>query len=453
MGRLFGTSGVRGVVGKEVTPELVLDLGLALATNLGNSGTVVVGKDPRTSSDMLEGCLISGLLYGGCNIKRLGIVPTPVVGFAVRHLRAKAGVMITASHNPPEYNGIKFWEHTGMAYTPELEEEIEDTYFGKRMKPVAWDRIGRVGEIDVLPSYIETLVSFVKLARKYKVVVDCGNGAGSVVTPYLLSRLGCKVTTLNSQLDGFFPGRPLEPTPENLGDLCMAVKSIGADLGVAHDGDADRVAAVDETGRAVQADELLAVIAAHQVKKKGDIVVTTVDASSVVDEAISERGGKVVRTRIGDVNVAVEVKRKKAVFGGEPTGSWVFPSVSLAPDGPFGAMKILELLSSTGKPLSELVDALPDYYMEREKVACSNERKAEVMKKIKERLTQEFPRLIEALEIDGIRLKLEDGWVLVRPSGTEPYIRVTAEGRTPGRAREIAERSAKVLKETIQSSL
>jgi len=188
------------------------------------------------------------------------------------------------------------------------------------------------------------------------------------------------------------------------------------------------------------------------VKKKGDIVVTTVDASSVVDETVSERGGKVVRTRIGDVNVAVEVKRRKAVFGGEPIGTWIFPGVSLAPDGPLGVMKILELLSSTGKPLSELVDALPDYYMEREKVACSNERKAQVMKKVKVRL-KEFPKIIEVLEIDGIRLRLEDGWVLVRPSGTEPYIRVTAEGRTPGRAREIAERSAKVLKETIQSSM
>jgi len=451
VGKLFGTSGVRGVVGEQITPGLVMDLGLALATHLGNSGMVVVGKDPRTSSDMFESCLISGLLSGGCDVKRLGIAPTPIVSFAVRRLNAKAGVMITASHNPPEYNGLKFWDSSGMAYSPQLEDEIEGIYFGKRMKRVSWDRIGGVGEVEVLESYVGEAAAAVRLKRKYNVVIDCGNGAGSLVTPYLLRRLGCKVTTLNSHTDGFFPGRGLEPSPENLGELCSVVKSIGADLGLAHDGDADRIAAVDELGRVAQADKLLGLVAVHQVGRKGDVVVTTVDASSVVDDSVSEVGGKVVRTRVGDMSVATAVKEHRAVFGGEPSGAWIFPDISLAPDGPLAAIKILELLDSTGKKLSELLDALPEYLTAREKVACPNERKARTMEKLEARLKKEFSGVVRTLTVDGIRLELKDGWVLVRPSGTEPYIRVTAEGKTSERVREIVEKTVKVLKKAIQS--
>lgn len=446
MDKLFGTSGVRGIVGRQLKPELALDLGLALATSLGNSGVVVIGKDPRTSGDMLESCLTAGLLSGGCDVKKLGIVPTPVVSFAVRKMKAKTGIMITASHNPPEYNGIKFWGNDGMAYRPEQEAEIERIYFGKRTKPVAWDKIGRVESVDVLTSYIEEMAGVVELKRSYKVVIDCGNGAGALVTPSLFRKLGCKVVTLNSQLDGFFPGRPLEPTPENLGDLCSVVRSIGADLGVAHDGDADRIAAVDELGRVAQADKLLALMAAQQVKRRGDSVVTTVDASSVVDESVVKRGGKVVRTRVGDVSVAVAVKEHGAAFGGEPCGAWIFPGVHIAPDGPLAAIKLLELLDSRDKRLSEILDALPEYPTIRQKVTCPNERKEGVMRKFKACAKREFPEFKKILTIDGVRLEFEGGWVLVRPSGTEPYIRVTAEGKTSERVKEITNVATKILR-------
>jgi phosphoglucosamine mutase len=449
MGNLFGTSGVRGVVGEQITPQLMMELGLALATNLGNSGTVVIGRDPRTSSDMIESCLVSGLLSGGCDVKRLGIVPTPVVSFAVRRLNAKSGVMITASHNPPEYNGVKFWDSSGMAYSPELEDEIEGIYFRRKMKRVGWDRIGRVETAEVLADYIDEATAGVRLEQEYKVVVDCGNGAGSFVTPHLLRRLGCKVVTLNSHVDGIFPGRGPEPSIENLGDLCGVVKSIGADLGLAHDGDADRIAAVDELGRVAQADKLLGLVAASQVARKGDLVVTTVDASSVVEDSVVGRGGRVLRTRVGDVSVAAAVKKHRAVFGGEPSGAWIFPKVQLAPDGPLAAVKILELLDSTGKKLSGLLDALPEYPTVREKVACPNRRKAGVMEKLEARLKEEFPDAVRAQMIDGIRLELEDGWVLIRPSGTEPYIRLTAEAKTPERVREMAGRALKVLKRLV----
>jgi phosphoglucosamine mutase len=229
------------------------------------------------------------------------------------------------------------------------------------------------------------------------------------------------------------------------------VKSLGADLGIAHDGDADRAAAVDELGRVAQPDKILGLISANQLRRKGEVVVTTVDASSIVDDCVAERGGKVVRTRVGDVNVAVAIKKHKAVFGGEPSSAWIFPSVHLVPDGPLAAVKILELLDSTGKKLSELLDALPEYPTVRKKVACPNEKKEKVMEKFTAGVKREFQGVERVLTIDGIRLELEGGWVLVRPSGTEPYIRVTAEGKTPARVKEIADRAEKILEEITQN--
>ncbi|MBC7218594.1 MAG: phosphoglucosamine mutase [Hadesarchaea archaeon] len=446
MGRLFGTSGVRGLVGKQITPEIVIGLGQSLASLLGNSGTVVVGKDPRTSSDMLEGCLISGLLSGGCDVKRLGVVPTPAVSFAVKSLRAKAGAMITASHNPPEYNGVKFFDSSGMAYTPGLESKVERIYFGKKWRQASWKEIGEVEDLDILEDYIEALVGTVQLSRDYKVVVDCGNGAASLVTPRMLREAGCKVISLNSQPDGLFPGRPLEPSSENLVELCRVVRSTESDLGIAHDGDADRVVIVSENGSVASGDEVLAIVASSQLTKKGDVIVTTVDASKVVDEVVVNGGGKVVRTKVGDVSVAAEINRRGAVFGGEPCGAWIFPRFSMAPEGLLGALKVLELLDVSEKKISELLEPLPQYYMLREKLACPEEKKAKVMSAVSKKLVKEFSETIGVLKVDGVRVELLDGWVLVRASGTEPYIRLTAEARTPGRAEEILKKAAKVLK-------
>ncbi|MEM3452524.1 MAG: phosphoglucosamine mutase [Candidatus Hadarchaeum sp.] len=449
MGRLFGTSGARGLVGKQITPKLVMDLGQSLASLLGNSGTVVVGKDPRTSSDLFESCLISGLLSGGCDVKRLGVVPTPAVSFAVRNLRAKAGVMITASHNPPDYNGVKFFDSFGMAYTPLLEGKVERIYFGKKWRQVSWKEIGEVEDLDILPDYISALVGAVQLSRGYKVVVDCGNGAASVVAPELLRRVGCKVISMNSQPDGLFPGRPPEPSAENLVELCRVVRATESDLGIAHDGDADRVVFVSENGSVASGDEVLAIVASSQVTKKGDVVVTTVDASNVVDEVVSDNRGKVVRTKVGDVSVAAEIKRRGAMFGGEPCGAWIFPRFSMAPESLLGALKVLELMDVSRKKISELLGPLPKYYMLREKIACSEEQKTKLIALASKKLVKEFSENIGVLKVDGVRVNLLDGWVLVRASGTEPYVRVTAEARTPGRAEEILSKTVKLLKKII----
>ncbi|RLG57202.1 MAG: phosphoglucosamine mutase [Hadesarchaea archaeon] len=450
MGKLFGTSGVRGVLWKQITPGLMMDLGLVFATHLGNSGTVVVGRDPRVSSVMLEDSFISGLLSGGCRVRQVGTVPTPVVGFAVRRLRAVAGVMVTASHNPPQYNGIKLFDSDGMAYTPELETKIEEAYFEKRMERVRWDRIGKVEKANILSSYVDEAAARVRLKRRYKIVVDCGNGSGSLVTPFLFRKLGCEVKTLNAHPDGTFPGRGLEPSAENLEGLCKAVKTVGADLGIAHDGDADRVAAVDDLGRVVQPDKLLALVAAGQLAENRKTVVTTVDSSMVVDEVVAEHGGKVVRTPVGDVHVAAAVKQHDSAFGGEPSGAWIFPDFHLAPDGPFGSIKILELMDSTGKKLSELLDGLPNYQTAREKIPCPNSKKIQVMEKVGLR-SKEISDVLSVSHVDGTRLEFNDGWVLVRPSGTEPYIRVTAESKSSERASDLLRMMVKILGDILHT--
>lgn len=444
MGKLFGTSGIRGKVNQTLTPEEIIKIGAALATHLGGSGEVVVGRDPRTSGELFERSLMAGLLGGGCEVIKVGVVPTPAVGFATKELEAKAGVMVTASHNPPEFNGVKLFDDNGMSFSPELEEKVERIYFGNKSRLVSWDKIPQVRCMDVLPEYMEKITSSVSLRGKYKVVVDCGNGAGAKVTPYLFRKLGCKVVTLNSNLDGHFSGRGAEPTSEALEDLCGLVKSTGADIGIAHDGDADRVAVVDDSGKVSPPDKVLALIAAAQVRRKGDVIVTTVDASKVVNEAVARRGGKVVRTRVGDVAVALEVKNSGAVFGGEPSGAWIFPNVHMAPDGPLSAVKVVELLDKSREKLSKSLGKLPDHFMIRRKISCTNEKKPTKLKNFLSMARKEF-REGKISTVDGVRVSFREGWILVRPSGTEPIIRLTVEGDTEKWTNKMTQKAIELL--------
>jgi len=435
--RVFGTSGIRGAWSEEVTPALFLKLGKALSTFLGQSGKVLVGRDTRTTGEALQAALVSGLLSGGCEVIEAGIIPTPVLAFATKFLKMDAGVIITASHNPPAYNGVKFWSREGMAFTPDQERKIEEIFHGEA-RAVEWRNVGHAREQEVLSIYTEEILKKFSLQEKFKIVVDCGNGAASLVTPFLLRELGCEVITLNSHPDGF-PGRELEPSQESLKELAKEVKNSGADIGLAHDGDADRVAAVDEKGRVVDQDKLLALVAREQAK--GKTVVTTVDASRVIEKVIEETGGKVIRTKVGDVNVAIACKQSEAAFGGEPCGAWIFPQFHLAPDGPLGALILLKILES-GKSLSEMIDELPTYIMLRKKIPCPNTNKERVMKRflaVAEKMSTDLST------VDGVRVSFPEGWVLVRPSGTEPFIRVTVEGENEEWVREQMTKTIQIL--------
>ena len=441
--KLFGTSGIRGLIGSEVTCELALNVGKSLAYYLGNKGTVVIGYDTRTTNQMLDQAICAGLLESGVDVVKIGMVPTPLVGYATEKLDADAGIMLTASHNPSQYNGIKLWNKNGMAYTQAQERKIEEIYANRDYISVSWENVGKLSvNEEIKGQYIDDLVDMVDIKKGLKVVVDCASGAGSEISPLVFRKAGCEVTTLNSQPDGFFPGRNPEPNAENLQTLMKTVVAIGADLGIAHDGDADRMITVDENGNISPFDSLLALISKQF---DGDIV-TTVDAGLCMDESVK---GEVLRTPVGDVNVAEVIIERDAAFGGEPSGTWLHPDFCMCPDGILSGLRMAEIVSRDGK-LSELLAQIPQYPNIREKITCSKEAKFKVMENMEDLLRDAFDDIVDVNSLDGVRLTFsDDSWVLVRPSGTEDYIRITLESRDSKRAEEIRDICVKIINENL----
>ena len=420
-----------------------MNVGKSLAYYLGNEGSVVLGYDTRNTNQMLDQAICAGLLESGVDVIKIGMVPTPLVGYATEKLDADAGIMLTASHNPSQYNGIKLWNKNGMAYTSQQEEKIEEIYADKQYCSVSWDNVGNLSfNEEIKGQYIDDLVAMVDIEEGLKVVVDCASGAGSEISPLVFRKAGCEVTTLNSQPDGFFPGRNPEPNAENLQTLMKTVVAVGADLGIAHDGDADRMITVDENGEISPFDSLLALIS----KEFDGDVVTTVDAGLCMDESVK---GQVFRTPVGDVNVAEVIIEKDAAFGGEPSGTWLHPDFCMCPDGILSGLRMAELVSKKGK-LSDLLAEIPSYPNIREKIICSKEAKVKVMENMEELLKDAFDDVADVNSLDGVRLTFaDDSWVLVRPSGTEDYIRITLESRDAQRAEGIKEICVKIINENL----
>lgn len=414
--RLFGTSGIRSVVDKNLV-LLAFNVGLAVG---GIYGNVVVASDTRTSSDVLKYALMSGLLAVGSRCSDIGVAPTPTLAYAARGF--DAGVMITASHNPPEYNGIKLWNPDGSAFDAAQQRQIEELISSNSSSLAPWFDIkqGRV-QAGMIERHISRILTDFPDKLRSRVVVDCGCGAASVVTSYLLRRLGCEVLALDCYPSGFFP-RDIEPTERNLAHLMKATMDFGADVGIAHDGDADRMMAVDEKGRFVPGDKLLAIFARSLGARE---VITTVDASMIIDEM----GFKVRRTKVGDSYVSQEMKKGGGDFGGEPSGSWIFPVISFCPDGIYAAAKIAAMASQ--QKLSELVDDIPSYPILRGSVSSDGI----AMSHLESKLIAMKP--LSVSKADGIRLSFRDGWLLVRASGTEPKIRLTVEAKSRARVRQL----------------
>lgn len=448
--KLFGTSGVRGLVNVDLTPSLATKVGMAVAT-FSKAGKVLVARDTRVSGLMLENALVSGLMAGGTNVNCLGVVPTPVLAYLTRELNADAGVMITASHNPPQYNGIKIFNSDSRAYDEKTQDKIERLIEKDSFRLADWRCIGEALPIDGTPSYIEIIKKIVKLRKKWHVIVDPGCGATYSLAPKVFGALGCKTMMLNAQPDGFFPARSPEPNPESLESLKRMVKALGADAGIAYDGDGDRVAFIDENGGFADFDRALAAYASYTVKKKGGgIVATNVEASMCVDKMVEKQGGKVVRTRVGDVYVSEATERYDAVFGGEPCGAWIHPQFHLCPDGILSSALLLEALEDEDKSLAEFIAQAPQYSILRESIASENETKHKIVKEAGERLRSVFPAYDDFSIVDGVRLTVDDGWILVRPSGTEPVIRLTVEGESLKAAREIMRKGTGLVKELVE---
>lgn len=446
--RLFGTFGVRRIANQELTPEFASKLAAAYGSLV--KGKVAVGGDPRTSTEMIKYAVTAGLLSSGCQVVDLGILPTPAVQFAVRNYY-DGGVMITASHNPPKYNGLKFVDSDGIGIPDGMEEKIEEMFFDENPDRVPWNEIGEVfTNQNIIDEYIENVLKRVDADKirkaKLKVIVDCGSGAACFTTPYLLRKLGCDVTTMNCQPDGFFPGRNPEPTSENLEELKKVVKATNADLGIAHDGDADRTICIDEEGNFVFGDKTFALVEKHMlIENHGGIIVTTVATSSAIYDIAEEFGGEVIATRVGDLIVARELKEKNGLFGGEENGGLIFPDFVYGRDAALSTAKIVEIMAKEGKKLSELIQELPKYHSAKLKVECPDEHKKEVMEKIAE-ATSEF----EVDTKDGVKIFTDEGWVIIRPSGTEPIFRCFAEAVDEMKADKMAEWGISLVKENLE---
>lgn len=418
----FGSSGIRGLGNVDVTPELALHVGMALGDIYGDT---LVGRDPRTTGPMLVEAFVAGVLSSGAAAIEAGLVSTPTLARGARDFAC--GAIITASHNPAPYNGIKLWNPDGMAFDEDQQREIEQFLDRGRFPLPAWDRIGRLASRpDLVQRHVESILKEIGTA-KVRVVVDCGCGATTTITPFLLRRMGCEVITINGQPDGHFPGRDPEPTEENLTVLASTVRAVQADLGIAHDGDGDRMVAVDREGRFVGGDLLLALFARNEVRRG---LVVPVDTSMVLEDLLPK--ATVWRTRVGDVYVAAEVKRRGADFGGEPSGTWIFPKATLCPDGVYAAARLVAMVAE--RPLDRLVQDLPRYPMIRGSIPYE----ASARPAIEGRLDAALRTLgAEVTTLDGWRLQFGDGWALVRLSGTEPKIRVLAEARDERRAKDI----------------
>jgi len=427
--QLFGTSGIRRVADNNLI-QLALKIGLSVGKAYGS---IVVGSDTRTSSDAIKHALISGLLAAGSRCCDAGVVPTPTLALAAREFGA--GVMITASHNPPQYNGVKLLNSDGSAFNSSQQKQVEESVFGDPFSVAPWDEI-KGGSIHkgAVRRHIERILSGFTGGLGLKVAVDCGCGAASVITPDLLRKLGCEVVALNCKLGGFFP-HDIEPTEVNLGELMRATKELGADLGIAHDGDGDRMMAVDDGGRFVSGDKLLAIFAREVGAKE---VVTTIDASMAIDEM----GFKVTRTRVGDTYVSEELK-KGGDFGGEPSGSWVFPSISLCPDGIYAAAQVATIASR--QKLSPLIDSIPGYPILRGSITGKV-----VMSNLEQRLMAMEP--LSVSNVDGVKLSFENSWLLIRESGTEPKIRVTAEAKSQAQVHQLYDNGIGAIKESMERS-
>ena len=426
---MFGTSGIRGPVGETVTADLALRIGQAVAVD---ADRVVLGRDARVTGDVLTDALSAGLRECGTDVVRVGVAATPTIARSVEWFDADAGVAVTASHNPAPDNGIKLWNPSGQAFTPEQNERIERRLADDDAERAAWDAFGSESADDsAVERHTEAVTAEFDSLDGLDVVVDLGNGTGRVSVDALYE-LGATVNTLNAQPDGTFPARESEPTAETLTALRDTVPAVGADVGIAHDGDSDRMVAVSDTGEYVPGDVLLALFARDAVSP-GDAVAVPVDTSLLVADVVEAAGGEVEYTPVGDVYVAEAVSRPGFVFGGEPSGAWMWPDQTLAPDANYAALRLVDLVRREG-PLSEqMADVDPSRYATR-RLNLPVDDKTGAMAAIGDALRAAYD---DVDTTDGVRVDTDDGWFLVRASGTEPLVRVTVEARRESAAERL----------------
>lgn len=447
--KLFGSSGIRGLANIDITPTLAQRVGAATAT-IHEGGTTIIGRDARHTGPMLEAALTSGVNAAGGDVYQIGLVPTPVVAWMIIEAGAKSGVEITASHNPPPYNGLKVFNKHGMSLTIKEQLRLEEILENERYIWAEWNQVGTVEEVEAIDPYVDMLADTIEINTEYRVGLDCFCGATSTLAPTAFNEFTTQAKIINAVPDGMFPAGNPEPTAESLTRLGKYMKNTDCEIGFGFDGDGDRMMPVGSNGIMVSPDRALAAYAGYAVERNnGGVVVTHVGASMNVDEMVKKSGGKVVRTPVGDAFITEAMAKHNAVFGGEPVGAWVFPEHHMCPAGVLGALKVIEALDYLEKSLEEFIKEAPTYPLSRSKHECPNKQKPEAMKRISEKYADAFKDVDKVSTVDGVRLETSRGWVLIRPSGTEPLLRITVEGKTQEDVDALMNSAQRLVKQVI----
>ncbi|HZB64484.1 MAG TPA: phosphoglucosamine mutase [Nitrososphaeraceae archaeon] len=432
--RLFGTNGVRGIYGRELTLPLVIDLTYSLATYF-KTGPIVVGFDGRNSSPILSNIVSAVLNSGGIDVMMAGQIPTPCLQFAAKTKNFRGGIMITASHNPPEYNGIKPCAEDGVEISREDELKVEEIFYNRQFSKI--DQTNKTfADQNIVNEYMEKVLSLIDVekikSKSFKVVMDLGNGVQTMVAPYLLEKLGCEVFTLNSNIDGDFPGRGPEPTVDNLTSLSNMVRDLHADFGVAYDGDGDRSLFCDEKGIIHPGDKTAAVLVKYLIngKHNGAEIICPLNTTLNVQLVADEGNSNIVYTKVGSVEVSREMIKRNALIGLEENGGFMYGKLNQVRDGAMTTGLVLDMLANfstinkSSNPFSEIIGSLKKIAQFKTKFKCSSK---EVANKIVTKcLEHGSPKKIEKL--DGAKIWIDDeSWIMVRPSGTEPLVRMYGE--------------------------
>jgi phosphomannomutase / phosphoglucomutase len=451
-GRLFGTNGVRFIPGVSADLEFVIKFAECVGTYF-SEGEVLVGRDGRLSGEALTLALTSGLMSSGRDVAEAGLVPTPALQYATRTLGYRGGVMVTASHNPAEYNGLKIVGSDGVEINRLDEQKIEKIFRDGSLERADWKSVGTSrAEPSVIKTYLNGVLSKVNArmiaGRKFSVVMDPGNGAQCLAAPYLLDMLGCKIITINSIVDGRFPARGPEPTPETLGDLSAAVRAVGADLGVAYDGDGDRAIFCDENGAIYWGDQSGSLLTDYLLERAPDAtIVTPISSSQVVEVVAAKRRAKVIRTRVGSVDVSRTIIERGAFFGFEENGGCIYPAHIPVRDGGMATALMLECLAARGLSFSKIIaNTLPRFFQAKTKVHVPPAKVKEIMKTIEKQAG------VRVEKVDGLKIWTDEKtWVLVRPSGTEPIIRIFAESETEEKVNSVFKKFVRLVKSASAS--
>ncbi len=426
---IFRAYDIRGIFGKDLTPEIMLGIGLALGTMMKRKslgGDIVVGNDIRISSEVLSHALISGLRSSGINVTDVGTVPFGVCFFSGWKLKSGVTAFITASHLGPEWNGLKMRTGEGISFTKEDNQEV-----GRMVRDgdfeITPEKIGKIQAYDMKDAYMEFMSRNFKINKRLKIVVDCGNGSMCLTAPELFEKLGFEVVRLFCDVDSRFPNRPSEPSPQNIKSLIGRVLEEKADFGIAFDGDGDRAALVDDKGRILTGNENGLIIGRNILAREKGKIIVTVACSMGFERQLQPLGAEIVRIQVGDTYVVAECKRQKAILGVEESNHMVLPDYFAFDDSILIPLKISEIICESGKKLSGIIDEFQIYPFEEIVFKCSDNNKFKVIENVQKRLSAKYEKVNT---IDGIRIEFEDGWALMRAANTSPKIRLSVESES-----------------------